>query len=119
GTSVYVYFWNPELGQFKTILPPSFYRIKESAVELLYGKKKTFLIELSVEPWLLAPVVDTPLPVQYSRMDAEKFEEILTYAKNTRYDTQYLWGAEWWYWLKLKGESHMWDRAQTLYETGI
>ena len=27
GTSVYVYFWNPELGQFKTILPPWFYRV--------------------------------------------------------------------------------------------
>lgn len=115
GTSVYVYFWNPELGQFKTVLPPAFYRIKENLARLLYGDKKTFLIELSVEPWLLEPVADTPLAVQYSRMDAEKFEEILSYARDTRYDTQYLWGAEWWYWLKIRGESHMWERARALY----
>ncbi len=118
GTSVYVYFWNPELGQFKTILPPAFYRMKENIMALLYGEKKTFLIELSAEPWLLEPVTNVPLDVQYSRMDLAKFEEILAYAKQTRYDTQYLWGAEWWYWLHLKGESHMWDRAKQLYETG-
>lgn len=119
GTSVYVYFWNPEFGQFKTILPPAFYRMKENVMALFYGTKKTFLIELSLEPWLLEPVVDVPLETQYSRMDVEKFEEILNYARHTRYDTQYLWGAEWWYWLNEQGESHMWDRAKILYTTGI
>ncbi len=118
GTSVYVYFWNPDLGQFKTILPPAFYRVKENVMSLIYGKKKTFLIELSAEPWLLEPIVNTPVDVQYSRMDLAKFEEILAYAKKTRYDTQFLWGAEWWYWLHLKGESGMWDRAKELYKTG-
>ena len=118
GTSVYVYFWNPDLGQFKTILPPAFYRIKESVMRMFYGKKKTFLIELAAEPWLLAPVTQVARDVQYSRMDVSKFNEILDYAKETRYDTQYLWGVEWWYWLKLQGESHMWDRAHTLYKTG-
>ncbi len=118
GTSVYVYFWNPDLGQFKTVLPPWFYRVKENALALIYGHKKTFLIELAAEPWLLEPVTDVPLATQYSRMDVDKFNEILEYARDTRYDAQYLWGAEWWYWLHLKGESHMWDRAKELYQTG-
>lgn len=118
GTSVYVYFWNPDLGQFKTVLPPWFYRVKENALALLYGHKKTFLIELAAEPWLLEPVADVPLATQYSRMDVDKFDGILEYARDTRYDSQYLWGAEWWYWLKVKGESHMWDRAKELYSTG-
>lgn len=118
GTSVYVYFWNPDLGQFKTVLPPWFYRAKEGIMKLVYGGKKTFLIELSAEPWLLEPVTDVPLDQQYSRMDVAKFNEILSYARDTRFDTQYLWGAEWWYWLKQKGEPHMWDRAKELYTTG-
>ena len=118
GTSVYVYFWNPELGQFKTLLPPWFYRVKENLLAMFYGDKRTFLIELSAEPWLLEPVADTPLAVQYSRMDVAKFEEIITYARDTRFDTQYLWGAEWWYWLKIRGETHLWERAQTLYREG-
>lgn len=115
GTSVYVYFWNPELGQFKTVLPPWFYRVKENVMSLLYGEKRTFLIELSLEPWLLEPVTDVPIDVQYSRMDIEKMNTILAYARDTRFDTQYLWGGEWWYWLKDKGHPEMWERGKGLF----
>ena len=116
GTSVYVYFWNPELGQFRTILPPWFYRFKEGVVALLYGPKTTFLIELSAEPWLLEPVTDVDLSTQYSRMNLEKIQEIVAYARETRYDTQYLWGAEWWYWLKEQEEPAIWEWGKTLFQ---
>lgn len=116
GTSVYVYFWNPELGQFKTVLPPWFYRVKENFFSLIYGPRETFLIELSAEPWLLEPITDVPLSVQYARMDVDKFGEIIAYAKKTRFDQQYLWGGEWWYWLKEQGESAMWEQARVLYK---
>lgn len=116
GTSVYVYFWNPELGQFRTVLPPAFYRLKEGVMTLLHGPKPTMLIELSAEPWLVEPVVDVPIDIQLSRMDAEKFDEILAYAEKTRYDMQYLWGGEWWYWLRLNGHDAMWERAAQLFE---
>lgn len=117
GTSEYVYFWNPDLGQFKTFLPPWFYRAKESVMALLYGKKPTMLIELSAEPWLLEPVVNVPIATQLTRMDVDKFNSILEYARDTRYDTQYLWGAEWWYWMKQQKESRpeMWERGKELF----
>lgn len=115
GTSVYVHFWNPELGQFRTWLPPWFYRAKERVMSLLYGEKPTLLIELSAEPWLLEPIVDVPLNIQFTRMDVEKFNDILDYAAETRYHRQYLWGAEWWYWLHLQGESDMWERGKQLF----
>lgn len=115
GTSVYVYFWNPELGQFKTALPPAFYRLKDKLMRLRYGDKPTYLIELSAEPWLLESVADAPLEVQLTRMDLEKFDEIIEYAKHTRYDRQYLWGGEWWYWLREQGVDDMWDRAAELF----
>lgn len=116
GTSVYVYFWNPELGQFKTVLPPWFYRIKENFIKLFYGNKPTFLIELSAEPWLVEPVTSVDLDTQYSRMDLNKINEIIAYAAETRYDKQYLWGAEWWYWLKLQGHDEIWERGRELFK---
>lgn len=116
GTSVYVHFWNQELGQFRTILPPWWYRLKEGMVKLLYGKKETMLIELSAEPWLLEPIADVPIDIQYSRMNLEKFNDILDYAKATRYEKQYLWGAEWWYWLDKQGHPEMWERGQELFD---
>jgi len=115
GTSVYVHFWTPELGQFKTALPPWFYRAKEGLMRVLYGKKPTFLIELSAEPWLLEPITSTDIETQYSRMNLEKFNEIIAYAKDTRYDRQYLWGGEWWYWLKERGHAEMWNRGKEVY----
>ncbi len=115
GTSVYVHFWNPEFGQFRTILPPWFYRFKESLVTLRYGEKETMLIELSAEPWLVEPVVDVPIDVQFTRMDIEKFNDILEYAEDTRYEKQYLWGAEWWYWLLKRDHSELWNRGKELF----
>ncbi len=116
GTSVYVYLWNPDIGQFKSALPAWFYRVKERVMSLLHGEKETFLIELSLEPWLLEPVTNVPIEVQYSRMDIEKFNEIIAYAKETRFDTQYLWGGEWWYWLKEQGHPEMWNQGKEVFK---
>lgn len=115
GTSVYVHFWNPELGQFRTFLPPWFYRVKQNFVKLFHGEKEVMLIELSAEPWLLEPIVDVDIETQYSRMDLEKINEILEYAEATRLEKQYLWGAEWWYWLKDKGHPEIWERGLEIF----
>lgn len=116
GTSVYIHFWNPELGQFRTVLPPFVYRVKDRVMRLLYGAQETMLIELAAEPWLLEPIVDVPLSVQFQRMDLRKIQDSVDYAKRTRYEKQYLWGGEWWYWLQLQGETEIWEWAQTLYQ---
>jgi hypothetical protein len=110
GTSVYLYFWNPYIGRFRSILPPSFYRAKTNLMEMIHGKKETFLIELSLEPWLIQPLVKTPVETQLEMMDLERMENILEYGKKTRLENQYLWGVEWWYWLKeKKDQPEVWD----------
>lgn len=116
GTSVYVHFWNPELGQFRTVLPPLAYRVKDNLMKILHGNKPSVLIELSAEPWLLEPVTDVPIEVQFTRMNLEKFNDILQYAENTRFSTQYLWGAEWWYWLAIQNHPEMWNRGKELFQ---
>jgi hypothetical protein len=118
GTSVYVHFWNPELGQFRTLLPAWAYRVKDNFMGLLYGQKPTVLIELSAEPWLLEPITQVPLETQFTRMNLEKFEDILKYAEETRFETQFLWGAEWWYWLSLQDHPEMWERGKEVFVEG-
>lgn len=116
GTSMYIHFWHPEAGQFRTVLPPAAYRVKENLMRLRYGDKPVWLIELSAEPWLVAPVVEVPLSTQFTRMDLEKFEDIITYAEASRFDRQYLWGGEWWYWLKTEHDRpEMWERGKRLF----
>lgn len=116
GTSVYVYLWNPDIGPFKSVIPPSFYRFKTSLMELIYGKKETLLIELSLEPWLLAPVVETSKEIQLERMDIQKFNEIMEFAQETRFEKQYLWGAEWWYFMKERGYHDFWKQAGEIFK---
>lgn len=116
GTSVYVYLWNEATGPLETILPPETYIAKRKFLELVYGKKESMLIELSAEPWLNVPIVDADIETQLSRMNIEKFEKIIKYAKETRFQKQYLWGAEWWYWLKeVEEHPEFWERAKKLY----
>ena len=116
GTSVYVYLWNPEIGPFKSFLPASFYRAKAGLMSVIYGKKETLLIELSAEPWLLQPVIETPKSTQLERMSIEKFREIVDFAKESRFEKQYLWGAEWWYFMKEeKGYPNFWKEGKELF----
>lgn len=115
GTSVYLYFWNPYVGRFRTILPASFYRLKANLMELLHGQKETYLIELSLEPWLIQSLVKTPVETQLEMMDLERMKEILDYAKRTNLEHQYLWGVEWWYWLREKHDMpEIWEYVHDL-----
>ena len=82
---------------------------------ILYGTKKSLLIELSFEPWLIEPIIEASIETQIDKMDMLKFEEILNFAKKTGFDEQYLWGAEWWYFMKNKGHPEYWDRAKEVF----
>lgn len=115
GTSVYMYLWNPAIGQVRSIYLPSFYRVKTGLMELFFENKKSFLIELSLEPWLLEPIVKAPIETQLERMSVEKFDEIISFAKKTGFGTQYLWGGEWWYFMKEKDYPEFWERARTVF----
>jgi hypothetical protein len=116
GTSVYVYLWNEATGPIETILPPEMYIVKRKTMELFFGKKESILIELSLEPWLNSPITKVDIETQLTRMSLDRFENILSYARETRFSKQYLWGAEWWYWLKVKkNHPEYWERAKALY----
>jgi len=115
GTSVYLYFWNPEIGQFRTFLPPWFYRAKDRLMRLWHGPQETMLIELAAEPWLVAPVTEVPIEQQLERMNLDILRETVAYAEGTRFEKQYLWGGEWWFWLRTQGHPELWEWARDWY----
>lgn len=115
GTSMYLYFWRPDVGAFRTVLPAAYYHAKSNAVRMLFGEKKIILSELSLEPWLAAHINDVPIEEQISRMSVGKMQEITEYARQSPFDMQYLWGIEWWYWMKEKGHPEFWRFAGGLF----
>ncbi len=115
GTTMYLYVYSSRFGAIKYPIPPAFFRIRQNVSALLFGKKPTMLIELGAEPWLTTPIIDAPLSLQLSRMDISKFNEVLSFASKTAFDTQYLWGAEWWYYMRQNNHPEFWEKAKEIF----
>jgi len=100
-------------------LPPLFYHRKAQLIEYLFNKK-VICGELQAEPWAFEVFYDVPLEEQEKTMNLEKFKESIEYAKSTGLDTFYLWGAEWWFWLKeTQDKPEIWNNARDLFNNKI
>ena len=78
---------------------------------------KPFLVsELQAEPWATVDFRGLSVEEQFKVFGPEYFKETIEYAKKTGFNEYYLWGAEWWYWLKEKqNEPVMWEEAKKLF----
>jgi beta-galactosidase GanA len=116
GTTLYRTAWIKELNRYSNYpFPPVFYHRKAELVKKIFGKK-VINIELQAEPWGPKLLYDVSLAEQRKTMTISKFRENLEFARATGLDAFYLWGGEWWYWLKeKKGDSSFWDEAKTIF----
>lgn len=114
-SSMYLYVWYEPFGPVRYPIGPWFFRAKLNLMELLYGKKQAILSELGAEPWLAQPIIDASLAKQLDRMNIAKFDEVIKFARQSSFDSQYLWGAEWWYYMKEGGHPEFWEKAKALY----
>ncbi len=115
GITMYKKVWLKELNIYiKYPLPPIFYARRAQIIEKIFNKK-VICVELQAEPW--GPVLLYGLPVEEQKktMNLELFKESVEFARDTGLDQFYLWGSEWWYWLKTtRGSSEIWDYAKTI-----
>ncbi|MFO0718945.1 MAG: cellulase family glycosylhydrolase [Candidatus Paceibacterota bacterium] len=116
GTSIYLYVWNHTLGQIRYPIVPAFFRIKHNIIKMLFKDKPAIISELSTEPWLLKPIIETPINEQLEQMNLDRFSSMISFASKTGFDTQYLWGVEWWYYMRENGHPEFWNLARELYK---
>ncbi|MBT5337735.1 hypothetical protein HN858_04520 [Candidatus Falkowbacteria bacterium] len=115
GTTMYRVTYNDVWGYAFYHLPPLFYNWK--AVLAGVDPSEVYVSELQAEPWAPSGLLNTPLEEQKISMDAHRLISHVQYAKRTGFKGAYLWGAEWWYWLKVKkGDSSLWDTAQYIFK---
>ena len=115
GSSVYLYIWGDTLGPFRYPITPAFFRLKQNIMDALLGPKESLLIELSAEPWLLEPIIKADFSVQLERMGIDKWKEMINFARETGFSEQYLWGSEWWYYMRENGYPEYWHQARELF----
>ncbi len=101
---------------FHYFFSPVFYSRKALLIKKFFGKN-VICIELQAEPWAPMPFYKVPLKDQYKTMDLKRFKDNIEYAKKTGFDAFYLWGVEWWYWLKTEqNQPEIWNEAKSLFK---
>ncbi|MBU1705137.1 endo-1,4-beta-xylanase [Patescibacteria group bacterium] len=110
GISMYRVTWNDFFGYFFYPISPSFYAARANSVRPLVDR--VIISELQAEPWFPEPM-DRRTPAQwYQVFDADMMRKNIYFAEQTGLDEVYLWGAEWWYFLKINGEDGLWNVAR-------
>jgi len=93
-------------------LPAGFYRLKAK----FWGKQYEdfFVSELQAEPWFTdVTPLDTPIEKMEETMNPDRLHAHLDYASHVGASRVYLWGVEWWYFMKEKrNDSRYWDIMQ-------
>ena len=116
GTTMYRKVWVRQLATYITYpFPPIFYWRKAKIIEKLFDKE-VICVEMQAEPWGPALLYDSPLEEQEKTMNLEQFRENIEFARKTGLKEFYLWGSEWWYWLKEKqNQPEIWQEAKKLF----
>lgn len=116
GITMYKKAWFEEINRHVHYpFPAIFYSRKASLIRLLF-KKDVMCVELQAEPW--GPVLNYKLSLeeQDKIMTLQDLKKNIAFAEKTNIKRFYLWGAEWWYWMK---ENHQrpefWEEAKELF----
>lgn len=119
GTTLYRDIWSNKFGYITYPIGPNFFLFKEMVVRLLTNQTHFMVIELQAEPWAQGWIVTTPLAEQFRTMDEHKLVADVEYTKQVGFPEIYLWGAEWWYWMKVSQHyPAVWDTAKQYFGTG-
>ena len=116
GITMYKKVWVKHLKSYFTYpLPSVFYWRKAQIIKKLFDKE-VICTELQAEPWGPKLLYDISLNEQEKTMNLEQFQKNIEFAEKTGLKRFYLWGSEWWFWLKQKhNEPEIWDEAKKLF----
>ena len=116
GTTMYKKVWFRQLGMYINYpLPSVFYYRKALYVKKIF-KKKVIVVELQTEPWGPKPLYLSPPEEQEKTMNLEIFQKNIKFAEQTGFDEFYLWGGEWWYWMKERqNQPAIWQEVKKLF----
>lgn len=109
-------FLPQQIGFYVTYpIPAIFYHRKALYIDKIFDKE-VMVVELQAEPWGPKLLYDSPLEEQEITMNLKQFRYNIDFAKRTGLDTFYLWGGEWWYWMKEKqNQPQIWEEARRMF----
>lgn len=115
GITMYYQVWNSR-GAWNSTFGPGLFWLKKKIVAPFFPGKTIINAELQAEPFgpTLLPGYD--LSLQKELMNVERLQRTIKRSRRAGFEENYLWGAEWWYWLKEKhNDPSMWEEAKELF----
>ncbi len=116
--NVYTNLLGPFFGNIEYPISPAFFRLKGKIIRFLINdySKRFIVIELQAEPWSKIALNEISYDEQIKLFNPDYFAGTIKYAKETGFDEYYLWGAEWWYYLREKyNDNRYWEYAKDLF----
>ncbi|MFH1611351.1 MAG: cellulase family glycosylhydrolase [Patescibacteria group bacterium] len=117
GVSMYREVWNKQIGAMVFPHSPSLYALQRLLASPFL--KNVIISELQMEPWIPEDIQtsDTPIEEFYSMFPVADMIDNLEFAKKIGVSEIDVWGVEWWYYLKERGEPRLWETAIELFNT--
>jgi len=108
--------WSAELDRYMSLpIPASFYVLKAWLVDKIL-EKEVFVGELQAEPWVDGELEEVSIEEMEKTLTLDQFRRNLAFAKRTGMNTFYLWGSEWWYYMKIThNQEDFWEEARSVF----
>jgi len=116
GVSMYHSTHNPLIGYTRYPIVPALYARK---AWLVSGRvARIFSSEVQMEPWAPSDILTLPVEEQFRSFSIGDFGRNIEFARRTGFDTFYLWGVEWWAWMRqTHHHPEFWESAKKLYKS--
>lgn len=116
GTTMYRVVWNNWFGYFRYPWPNSFYRFKADLVG--QPRHQVIISELQAEPWVpRGSLLDLTPKERDKSLSVEQLAANMQYAIDTGFSQAYLWGVEYWYAERQRGNHLYWDFMKKVLST--
>lgn len=113
GSSLYLEAWNDWIGYVPFPIRSGYYQFKAKMISP--WKKKIIITELQAEPWGPKGVQQMSSDEARNYFPLEKMRQRIDFARDVGFSEVYLWGEEWWYWMKKQGDPSYWDEGKKLF----
>lgn len=115
GTTMYREVYSAKMGHWRYPIGPNFFKIKQLIIKLFAHQNNAIVIELQGEPWVQGWTTSAPIETQLASMNPNVLLDNVQFAKKTGMREVYVWGVEWWYWMKTaQNDPSLWEAAKKL-----
>jgi len=117
GTTMYRTIYSAKYGFYTYPIGPRFFQFKYWMNKIFARQDNAIVIELQAEPWIAGWTTGQSLEKQFESMNVSQLKENVSFARQVGFPEIYLWGAEWWYWLKVnQNHPELWEAAKGMFQ---